>query len=781
MFVFPGQISIDAKSTLDQLTPQFRSVRDGLPELVKNSKDQYARLQIRERYERQIVVIANRKTRSLAVLDFAGAPRENYEGWTTWSNPNAGRSDLADDIEAGHGNGGKAFMVRGATDYALMESCFRGKRTVMGFDNRVEKVRYQASFVSEAGVILDNVHEPNPRGRLDKFLARLGHSFSDLPALAQQLFTKREAFTGVLLMRVVEWVSRRQPTLRRIPDDLADILGTHGQSALTVETCDVWVVVDKALSGPIEPTTLDPYPGFEEPREFEVPDLLPDPETGEVVKMVGQGKLKLFTSLQQLQISPETRAKNVIRVWNERNNVASWPLNSLGVLMTAVSYLYGELRYSGLTAEHESGAERHDLVATPLTRALKKWTGDCVEGLASELAKAMVANTKPKEREHARNALNKFRDLMKEYLRADAPGTGSDDDSKGSAGQNGAGENGERAPFQYGERVDQIILELGGPDLLIAAGTAVPLRYQILEVHGDGKTKPVRGVDLLLRSEPADIIASADFTSLHALGPGLARIWLETPDGAVRSNEKEVWVVEASGVDAVVPAEPLMQGQKLDLGISYQTEEGPMEDGLVDGEVIPSDAGTLGRRGRFTAGMSEGDVTVRIRYGAGRFTDFTLHVGANRVPPPEAKGSEGSDIPLILLCGETAPGKEKEPESKRTHEDGPNLPTIIEDRALFPGIVWLNPNSKEAQRVRTSVGSSSGVVGLETKTFTHFVALKCFEILKRLYVRQQIGGGMVTEDQYMQLAAYSEIECSGFIDAAWELSDTILKSGGAGA
>jgi hypothetical protein len=61
------------------------------------------------------------------------------------------------------------------------------------------------------------------------------------------------------------------------------------------------------------------------------------------------------------------------------------------------------------------------------------------------------------------------------------------------------------------------------------------------------------------------------------------------------------------------------------------------------------------------------------------------------------------------------------------------------------------------------------------------VALKCFEILKRLYVRQQIGGGMVTEDQYMQLAAYSEIECSGFIDAAWELSDTILKSGGAGA
>ena len=70
-------------------------------------------------------------------------------------------------------------------------------------------------------------------------------------------------------------------------------------------------------------------------------------------------------------------------------------------------------------------------------------------------------------------------------------------------------------------------------------------------------------------------------------------------------------------------------------------------------------------------------------------------------------------------------------------------------------------------------------MGLETKTFTHFIALKCFEILKRLHIRQQIASDAVTEDQYMQYAVYSEMECVGFIDAAWELSDQILKTGGA--
>jgi hypothetical protein len=783
-FVFPGYIPIEPEATLDQLTGRFRAVRDGLPEIVKNSKDQYSRLRVHDREQRQIVVVANTKTRCLGVLDFAGAPAANYVGWATWSNPKAGQADLAADIEAGHGNGGKAFMVRGAAERAYMESCYLGKRTKMGFDNTRTDARYQPGFMTADGIALNDVTEPDPCARLDDFLHELGVAFEDLPKAARRAFDEREAFTGVFLTRVDEWVPRRQPTLRRIPEEISEIIASHGQAAMTIETCDVWVLVDgKVVSGsPIRPLALDPYPGFDTPREFVIPDLLPDPETGENVVVPGTERvLRLHTTAQQLQIRTETRAKNVIRVWNERNNVATWPLNGLGVLITSVSFIYGELRSSALTAEHQTGADRLDLAPTPLARALKKWTRDRVADLAVELNKAMAAATKPKEREHASNALNQFRDLMRKFLDKDAAGGDDDDqDEDGAHGDSGAGKKTTRQPVEFGTRVDQIVLELGSGDMLVAVGTTIPLNYQVLEVQGDGTTKPVRGSGLVVKMEPAGLVEADARGNLAAIAPGVVNIWLETASGEVRSNPKEVWAVAASGVDAALPEQPLLQGQKVKLGLMLHTSDGPVDDPLIQAQVIPPEMGKVGRHGRFTAGMHQGEATVRVRYGpnSSDHCDFVLSIGADRVAPTQGKGGKGADIPLILLCGEAAPGMEEYPEEARSIPPGPNYPTIVEDRALFPGIVWLNPNSKEAERVRTSVGSSSGVVGLETKTFTHFVALKCFEILKRLYIRQQIAGTTVTEDQYMQAAAYAELECADFIDAAWELSDQILKGGG---
>ena len=51
---FPEEIPIDPDHTLHQLTGRFQSVRDGLPELIKNSKDQYSRLGIHDRGQRRV-------------------------------------------------------------------------------------------------------------------------------------------------------------------------------------------------------------------------------------------------------------------------------------------------------------------------------------------------------------------------------------------------------------------------------------------------------------------------------------------------------------------------------------------------------------------------------------------------------------------------------------------------------------------------------------------------------------------------------------------------------
>jgi hypothetical protein len=785
-FILPNEIPIDPEATLDQLTSRFRSVRNGLPELIKTSKDQYSRLRIMDAADRQIVVVADTGRHTLAVLDFAGAPADNFQGWTKWSDPAAGKADLAADIEAGHGNGGKAFMVRGATKTAFLESCFRGRRTRKGFVNDQPGKKYKPGFAIDSGVKLDAIEEDQPTLRLEDLLASMGASIEQLPEPAKAAFSKRNAYTMAYLEQVAEWTDKRKQKVKNLATRfIPEIIATHGQTAMTIETCQVWVMVDRKIigAGPIRPVDLEPYPGFEEAREFEVPDILPDPETGEPVDVLsgheGPQYLRLHTSAQPLRMSPETKAKNVIRVWNNRNNVATWQLQGLHGGATS-SFIFGKLCCPSLLDEHLAGADRHHLSDTPLSRALEHWTKEKIEMLANDLHLAMAKQTRPKDRERARTALSQIRDLMRRYLDPDAEGDASDTLAGGT--RSGRGKNGQthsRDERKFGPRVDEIRLEPDFSELTLICGTKVPLIYRCIEQQDDGSTKPVRQVAVKLRSEPEGQFELDSEGMLAARTPGIGEIWLETSDGSIQSNRMEVWVGEASSVELDGPNEPLLQGQRVKLRITFHTPDGPIDDALIDGEVLDQAMGIVGRHGRFTAGLQEGVAVVRVRYGSNpsQFRDFEILIGSDSVTRQGKQGNRGGDVPEILFCGDTAPGMEEFPPDQRTHLGGEIYPTIIEE-PHFRNIVWINPRSKEALRVRGSRGGSSGLSGEATKTFLHFVALKCFDILKRLHVRQQIAEEYVTEYQYMQYAVEAEMDCAEFIDAAWELSDQLLRHEG---
>lgn len=785
-FDLPDSIPIDSEHTLDQLTPRFRSVRDGVPELVKNSKDQYSRLGISDREHRQIVVLASTEHRALAVIDFAGASPKNFDAWTVWSNPNAGSAFLAKDIEAGHGNGGKAFMVRAATSRAFLDSCIDGRRTSKGFVNDEAGQKYKPGFRVVSGVTLNDVPEADPKGRLGELLAQLGATLDVLPDRARAALNKRKAYTVAFVQSVVEWEDKRKGKLaKHVEQSLLDTVASHGQTAMSVETCEVWVIVDGAVvgNGPVEPFKVEPFVGFEAPREYPIPNILPDPETGEPVNVLegssGPDYLRLQTSGRQLQMSSETRAKNVIRVWNHRNNVATWPLQALHSVSSA-SFIYGELRCQSLLGEHLSGADRIHLSDTPLVRALQKWVGERVEELANDLHRAMAEQTNPKERERARTALSSIRDLMRKFLDPDSSGSQVRATSSGTAaGSGGVGSKPEREKDQFGARIDRIQLEGGRSDLAVITGTKIPLLFSAQEVSEAGDVRPIKNFKPVLHCDPEGQFQLDEANTLRALHDGVGKIWLTTTDGAVTSNRVEVWCGKATDVTLQLPTEPLRQGEKKQLSVTFATDYGPLDDALIDAAVLEPEMGMIGRHGRFTAGRNEGTATVRVKYAVGtaEFRDFVVQIGADAVPPLEGQGDEGGDVPEILLCGDQAPNMAEFPPEQRTMPGGPEYPTIIED-PLFQNIVWINPNSKEAMRVRKSRGGPSGVGKVTSATFMHFVALKCFDILKRLYVRQQIAGGTITEFEYMQLAAEAEIECSDFIDAAWELSDELLGKEG---
>jgi hypothetical protein len=375
-------------------------------------------------------------------------------------------------------------------------------------------------------------------------------------------------------------------------------------------------------------------------------------------------------------MAEDTKARNVLRLWNDRNNVGTWPLNALGVMITSVSFIYGELRCSALQGEHLAGAERIHVADTPLTRALKEWTRQQVAELAEALHRAMMAEHKPRDRAQAAAALQNLRKLMRRYLDPDAAAF-DDYDQEGARDKGtGDGKRRQHKGNKFGDRVDQLFLERPEAQLALAEGTAIPLVFRAVQISDDGREIPVRDVAVELVAEPAGLVELDQEGRLCGLEAGKG-IMLLSANNDVLSNVVEFEVVKADGLDVLVPDDVLLQGQKLKLAITFRTREGPRDDLLIDATIDEPGMGLLGRAGRFTAGLKEGQATVRVRFGASPEQQAVgvLTIGPERVPITGQGGGEGSDIPEILLCGDEAPGMEEYEPSSRTHLGGENYPT----------------------------------------------------------------------------------------------------------
>jgi hypothetical protein len=419
-YQFRERIPIDVPHTLMQLLSRFRGVRDGLPELIKNSKDQYSRLGVTDPALRTIVVAVNTADKSIGVIDFAGATADQFKRWETWSDPTANARDKASDIEGGHGNGGKAFMVLGSSTDSSFESCHDGRRTRMGYENESERTRFKPGLAVEGGKPVEDQRVESSRKQFDKALADLGLSFDRLPKPAQETFAARQSYTIAQVNGVMDWARAREETVRRAVSEMRRSVETHPQAALTLESCAVWFVVDGQVVGdsPAKVEYPEAFPGFVDPLVIPVPDEVTDPQTGEQVS-TGAGDertrvLTLRTSSRSLR-TEDMRPLHLIRIRNNRNVVGLWSVADLSPGASS-GFVFGELRVPSLDGEHLAGADRKSLNDTPLVRGLQDWTANQVKELADKIQQATAKEHRSEDRDKVNQSLKKLRDLMREFL-----------------------------------------------------------------------------------------------------------------------------------------------------------------------------------------------------------------------------------------------------------------------------------------------------------------------------------------------------------------------------
>jgi hypothetical protein len=769
---YEDEIPMEKGHTLDQMTGRFQSIKDGLPELVKNAKDQYVRLGLQARSERDILVAVSTRRKSMLVLDLGGARYEHFQDWKIWSSRTASQAKSFEGVEGGHGNGGKAFMVRGSDNESFLESVIDGGRTRLGFDNRDKARRYIPGVLLVRGEPVTNLPCPNVGDALARILSDVDLEMDDLPASLGAAFLNRQAYTAVVLKGLHDWGKIPPATVRARAFEIAAELAGHPQAEMSIASCHVFVLVDGVMSGesPLQIIPPPPLSGFESIPAISVPSVLVDPSTQAEVSMdsgVGSyGHLKLDTSSSPLRQSERTRPRNVLKISNAVNVIAFWPMSDL-VPTQESSYIYGHLVAPILNSDHTVGAERIVLADTAEVRALRKWCESQVHELALEIRAARSTETSVEDRSKASKTLDRLRELMRQFLEPDA-----DDESPGSEpdtiGEVGRGLRRVRKGTSYGSVVDMIEIEQGRARVAFAVGTTLPLRLRAFQKTADGSLMPVRSFTRELRG--ADGLLHLDESGqVTVLAPGIASAYVYCPETGVSSNTILVECVACDAMEVVGPDRPIMQGERVEIPYEHATEDGARADLLVQAWTEPEDLGSIGRRAMFTAGSSAGIGRICFQYGGNdKIICIPVSVSEEVAPRKGRGGTHGSDIPLILLCGDEAPGFEDRPPSDRTHPGGDDVPTIIED-PLFGSVLWINPKSKESSKVREAAGLRS----IANKTFYQFLALKCFEILKRLWVRQSLGENSVLERQYVQELAEAEMDCASFVEDAYILAEAL--------
>ncbi|MBM3232388.1 hypothetical protein FJZ21_03370 [Candidatus Pacearchaeota archaeon] len=758
---------------LDQLSSRYQSIKDGLPELIKNSKDHYFRLGVSDKTDRQIVVIISEDKTQLGVLDFAGAQLSDFNGWEEWNSQTANRKEKSENIEAGFGNGGKSFMVRGCLKRSSLCGYINGKINKKGFINDSKDLKYKTvTFQTKDNLLINDLKDSDFKNVLNKEIEPFGISFDQLPIDAKNSFLKRKSFTLVHLYDLKDWKKVdefvKDRKIRMIPADLM----SHAQASLTIETCFVWVQRGDKLVYPksLEVTELEPMSELRQIEFLPLPSELEDPVTGEMIKINVNNNdgLQIFPCNQNLRNTDTLKARNVVRIWNDRNLVANWSLADLAPT-TMSGFIHAKLVCTALTEEYQDGSTRMILVDSDLTRALRHWTIKKLNEVISNIQELQSEKESVEDKLKASKALDKIRELMSKFLEQNNennlnPG---DNDTKRKPQIN----------IKWGQRLDEIVLESKDSQILkVAKGVNVPIIIKGYELN-NGNRLPLKSLPPFFINSEEDIVDLVSRNSIKGEKSGKTKINLETRDAKIKSNKIELEVIKLKDIQINYEDKLIRQGERFEINIIGITEEGEMKENIsFENSIDEEGMGKINRSGIFIAGTQEGIATIRIRYGEGDedFKKVLLKIGKEKI-----NNQKSSDIPLIMFCGDIAPGRENWPENQRTIPAGESYPTIIDSEPFWlnipPAIIWINARSKEAKKIR-EIGNEKRLVSMKSRTFQDFLLVKCFEILKRLKLKQKISDSSITFIETLQRLSQSETESSEFLDLAQQIINSLMQS-----
>ena len=521
-----SNLEIHAESAIRLLCAPFQSHEMGLPEWIKNSCDAYVRESVPEE-ERVVIVFFNRaragRLASIACLDFVGMTSANLErDFRRWADPDASaRTGPSADIQGGHGNGGKCYMVQMFDGYATLHTVRDGKGSRYGVKGGSVSFGYVPNERRGRDYSVKSA-----RQELERALSTIDVNLDMLPPAALEILNRRNRFTLVVGMGARGY-GRSFPA-----NDLLESMILHPQMVRSMEMSSIYTVINRSLANDGRALRLPDIPPFRgtAPVVSVIPANLVDPRTGAEIEVPRasneDGILTLRTSDVSMRYT--RKARHTVMFRSNGRYVGSIPVLELDVVSHYRDRIYGELNLSALASYMQN--DRSRLADSPLTRAVQVWISSQVQLLATSFEQQDATARDQTERNviaSMNDALDAWKNQFLERITGD--GTGSED---------GAGPDRERSRLPEGQAV-RVEMQLSRSD----AGIGVPIRPTLHFFDRNGER--VRAVPYrLVSSGPAIAEVDPNLNIVTTRSPGTARLHAEAIESGIASNSVDLRVLD---------------------------------------------------------------------------------------------------------------------------------------------------------------------------------------------------------------------------------------------
>ncbi len=708
---------------------QMQSHDRGMGDIFKNSKDEYERLNLDKEDCLAILFFkngTNSNTSKIGFLDFGGMDSEDIEHFSEFHSHSASHRNTfsSDNFFGGKGNGGKLYGL-GLFDKAFWYTAKNKYLRAVGFESKIVSAKGLGNVKDkDLRVIHDDYgHFTNSKFKLQEYLKLFNINFEDLPVKIKKIAEKRQSFTFFIGENVKEY-----PRHIKVQKELDKFI-TNQQSILPLQLMNIYICNNGRFVKEennetykfLKPETIGQHKDQLNQVSIEIPDMLEDPETKNIIDMTNSPFRRLIIKSSAKDMPNSSLKGRHLIVGRKASGKLKapqghWKMREVSSNPSGFSrHLYGELFHDEL--KDYTSNSREEFTPSPFINALSEFININIDKIANEHLEKKKVEIEKKQKENIKNFQRNLEKVFKEngFIKHKTAG-------EGNLSTNGSGKK--KPKYKDNGKLKSMDLTLSHKQ----AGKGVVFRPKLTSYNTEGKIIKNYSVDWFISDSNVLGEHEKHMNLLFTKNSGTTKIHAVSKKNKIKSNSVEISVLDISKIN--LKNNFIELKERTSSKINYEILD-------VNGNKYNSCYLTYTSNNENIIGTSPVGLLSGIGQGETELTAMTEDCFSNSVKvsvkenpnPPKQKGG---GFPTVLCSGI---------DDDPLNEDGKNLldadhpPIYQRPIDTINGVWWINFQSPLTEMIWKQSNNKKQVSdGEKSAEFKVYYLEQFFEIMARVNI-----------------------------------------------